>query len=64
MISLATIWLRTGTMPRWLPLLIYPLALVMLLSFSLNIYFSLIFPAWVFVISMYILIENLRSRPA
>jgi hypothetical protein len=61
MISLATIWLRTGTMPRWLAFLSYPLALIMLLSFSLSIYFSLIFPAWVFVISVYILVENLRS---
>ncbi len=63
MISLGTIWLRTGTMPRLLVFLTYPLALVMLLSFSLNIFFSLIFPAWVFVISVYILIENLR-RPS
>jgi hypothetical protein len=63
MISLATIWLRTGTMPRWLAFLSYPLALIMLLSFSLSIYFSLIFPAWVFVISVYILVENLR-RPS
>jgi hypothetical protein len=60
MISLGTIWLRTGTMPRWLAFLTYPLALIMLLSFSLNILFTFIFPAWVFVISMYILIENLR----
>lgn len=64
MISLGTIWLRTGTMPRWLVFLTYPLALVMLLSFSLNFTFPLIFPAWVFVISVYILIENLRGRPA
>ena len=63
MISLGTIWLRTGTMPRWLVFLTYPLALVMLFSFSLNILFSLIFPAWVFVISMYILIENFRRGP-
>jgi hypothetical protein len=63
MISLGTIWLRTGTMPRWLAFLTYPLALVMLLSWSLNILFTLIFPAWVFVISMYILIENLRRGP-
>jgi hypothetical protein len=62
MISLGTIWLRTGTMPRWLAFLTYPLALIMLLSFSLNILFTLIFPVWVFVISMYILIENLRRR--
>src|SRR6266567_5447450 len=58
MISLGTIWLRTGTMPRWLVFLTYPLAVAMLLVISLSIYFSLIFPAWVFVISLYILIEN------
>jgi hypothetical protein len=63
MISLGTIWLRTGTMPRWLAFLTYPLALIMLVSWSLSIYFSLIFPAWVFVISMYILIENFRRGP-
>ena len=63
MISLGTIWLRTGTMPRWLAFLTYPLAVIMLLSWSLNILFSLIFPAWVFVISLYILIENLRRGP-
>jgi hypothetical protein len=63
MISLGTIWLRTGTMPRWLAFLTYPLALVMLVSWSLNVLFSLIFPAWVFVISVYILIQNLRRGP-
>ena len=62
MISLGTIWLRTGTMPRLLAFLTYPLALVMLLSISLNPLYSLIFPAWVFAISVYILIENLRRR--
>lgn len=64
MISLGTIWLRTGTMPRWLVFLTYPLAAAMLLIISLSIYFSLIFPAWVFVISVYILIENLIRKPA
>src|SRR6266704_4240670 len=64
MISLGTIWLRTGTMPRWLVFLTYPLAVAMLLVISLSIYFSLIFPAWVFVISLYILIENLLRKPA
>jgi hypothetical protein len=62
MISLGTIWLRTGTMPRWLVFLTYPLALVMLVNFSLHIFFSLIFPAWVCVMSMYILIENMRRQ--
>jgi hypothetical protein len=64
MISLGTIWLRTGTMPRWLVFLTYPLAVAMLLIIGLSIYFSLIFPAWVFVISVYILVENLLRKPA
>ncbi len=64
MISLGTIWLRTGTMPRWLAFVTFALALVLLLSPSLNIWFTLSFPAWVFAISVYFLVENLRDRPA
>jgi len=61
MISLGTIWLQTRMMPRWLVFVTYALALVVLLSISLNIWFTLTFPAWVFVISLYILVGNLRN---
>ena len=64
MISLGTIWLRTGTMPRWLAFVTYALALFLLLSISLSPWFTLIFPAWVLVISVYILVGNLRTRSA
>lgn len=64
MISLGTIWLRTGTMPRWLAFVTYALALVLLVSISLSVWFTLIFPAWVFVISVFILVGNLRNRSA
>jgi hypothetical protein len=64
MISLGTIWLRTGTMPRWLAFITYALALVLLVSISLSVWFTLIFPAWVFVISVFILVGNLRNRSA
>ena len=64
MISLGTIWLRTGTMPRWLAFISYALALLLLVSINLSIWFTLIFPAWVFVISIYILVGNLRNRSA
>jgi hypothetical protein len=64
MISWGTIWFRTGTMPRWLVFATYVLALVLLLSVSLSPWFTLIFPAWVFVISVFILIGNLRNRSA
>jgi hypothetical protein len=61
MISTATIWLRTSLMPRWLTLATYVLALLLLLVVSLNLWVVLAFPAWVFFISVYILIINARS---
>ncbi|WP_431972125.1 hypothetical protein [Nocardia sp. bgisy134] len=65
MITLATIFLRTRIMPRWLPLLTYPLALLLLIVFSLNLWVALVFPSWVLVVSVTILIGNRpKSRPA
>lgn len=61
MISIATIWLRTGLMPRWLALATYVLALLLLLVVSLNLWVVLVFPAWVFTISVFILRLNARS---
>ena len=60
--SLGTIWLRTGLMPCWLSAVTYLGALVLLLSFSLSVWMVLIFPGWVFVISVCMLIQNLRRR--
>lgn len=61
MISIGTIWLRTGLMPRWLTLATYILALLMLVVVSLNLWVVLVFPAWVFTISVFILTMNARS---
>jgi hypothetical protein len=63
MISLATIWLRTGVMQRVWALLTYVLALVLLLSIDYSFWVTLILPGWVLVISVYILIRNLDNRP-
>lgn len=60
MISLGTIWMRTGVMPRWFVFLTYGLALVMLVSVSLSAWLILVFPAWVFIVSVYILVISLR----
>jgi len=54
---------RSQTMPRGLAFLTYALALVLLLSVGLNLWVTLIFPGWVLVISLYILISNLRNSP-
>jgi hypothetical protein len=56
MISLGTIWVRTRTMPRWLAFLTYGMALVLLLSISYNLWVTLIFPVWVLIISVGILL--------
>ena len=62
MVSSGTIWVRTKLMPRWLVFLTYGLALLLLLSISLSLWVALVFPAWVFVISCYILVVNLKRN--
>lgn len=62
MISLGTIWVRTKIMPRVLVILTYGLALVLLLGLNISLWLSLIFPAWVFMISVAILIFNFRKN--
>jgi hypothetical protein len=62
MISLGTIWVRTNTMPRVLVVVTYGMALVMMISISFSPWVAIAFPAWVLVISVYILFSNMR-RP-
>jgi hypothetical protein len=61
MIALATLWMRTGVMPRVLVFLSYALALVLLVTTDITSWLILVFPTWVFVISVFILIESLRG---
>jgi hypothetical protein len=63
MISLASIWLRTRVMHRSWAFLTYGLALVLLLSIDYTMWVTLIFPGWVLVVSVYILIRYLRNQP-
>ncbi|MBP1776078.1 MAG: putative rane protein [candidate division NC10 bacterium] len=62
MISLGTIWLRTGLMHRGWAFVTYALALVLLLSLSLSAWVPLIFPGWVFAVSVYFLIRMRKDR--
>jgi hypothetical protein len=57
----STIGLRTGTMPRWLALLGYAAALILLFSVSFLQAIMLIFPAWVTVVSVVILVGPLAG---
>ena len=51
MISLATIWLKTRLMPRWLVALTYVSAVALLVFSDLSMWITLAFPAWVLVVS-------------
>lgn len=58
MISTSTISMRTGILPRWMPLLGYALALLLLLSPESLYWVPLVFPIWVLLISTYMLAAN------
>ncbi|HYO04187.1 MAG TPA: hypothetical protein VET27_20890 [Mycobacterium sp.] len=62
MISLATIWIRTRLMPRWLAFVTYLLAVSLLLVVTRNLWITLVFPAWVFGISTVILVRSHAVR--
>ena len=64
MLSLGTIWYRTGLMPRWLALLTLVVAITLIIVFNESFSISLIFPGWVLLISIYILLRNRRSETA
>jgi len=61
-ITASTISLRTRAMPRWLALLGYVAALILLLGVRARDWTPLVFPAWVFVISIWILIQRFGQR--
>lgn len=63
MISLGTLWLRTGAVAKWMSFLSYALALVLLVVVSLSLWTTLIFPAWALIVSAYLLVRSYRKRP-
>ena len=61
MISTATVGLRTKAMPQWLGWLGYALAAVLLLSITYREWMFMLFPLWVLMLSVYILVQNYRT---
>jgi hypothetical protein len=51
MMSLATIWLRTGLMPRWLVGLSYLAAVALLFAGNISMWITMVFPVWVLMVS-------------
>ena len=63
MFSTCTIALRTAIFPRWIAFLGFTCGLTMLLVIANWDWIALIFPMWMLVVSMQILLSDLRSPP-
>lgn len=57
----STIGLRTAVYSRWMVFVGYALALVMLLAISDFAWIALVFPAWVLLVSVYVLVAEFRQ---
>lgn len=62
MFSLSTLWLRTAVMPRAVCFFTYAMAIAMFVGPNLSLLMVLVFPAWVFCISVYILFLSFRQK--
>lgn len=64
MISTSTLSLRTGIVPRWMAFLGMACALFLIFSLGFFYWAPLVFPLWVLLISIHILLANLRTHPS
>jgi hypothetical protein len=58
MISLATIWHKTGLMPRWLVGVTYLVAVALLIASDVSMWLTMAFPAWVLIVSVLFLLRS------
>jgi len=61
--STATVKLRTQVVPRWIGILGFAVAVILLVSVGLTVWVELLFPAWILLLSVDILRTGLRQSP-
>jgi hypothetical protein len=62
--SSGSIWFRTDVVPRWLVLVTWGAEIMLWFSMFMPWWVQFVFPAWVFLVSAYILQESLRNNSA
>ncbi len=62
-LSTTTIGLRTRIISRWLGVAGYVMAVALLIGVGLTTWVNLLLPAWILILSMEILLSNLRTGP-
>lgn len=63
MATTSTLLLFTQTAPRWIAFLGYVAALALLVASGLSDWLLFVFPAWVLLLSVHILIDNAHRQP-
>src|ERR1700740_1757772 len=61
MTTTSTVLMQTRIVPRWVAILGYTLALVLLLSASYKIWLALAFPLWVILVSNWMIRSSVRK---
>lgn len=61
MMSVATIWLRTRLMPRWLVVVTYLVAVAVLVASDVSPWTTVAFPVWVLLVSLLLLFTPAAS---
>jgi hypothetical protein len=64
MVSTCTMGSRTGIMPRWIALVGYACALVLLLVIASSKWITLVFPGWMLLLISHVLLSGVRCQPA
>jgi hypothetical protein len=64
MISTSTVVIYTGIAPRWTAMLGYALALILLIGSYFSTWPIVVLPLWVLLLSVIILLDNIRPQPA
>jgi hypothetical protein len=62
-LSASTILLRTRVAPRWMALLGVVVAVILLVTLGLSTWIYLLFPAWIGLLSVYLLWRSLTGSP-
>ena len=60
MLSIGSLWTRTGVVPRWLTIVTFVVGLGFLLFAGILREARFLFPTWVLLVSVYILVMNYR----
>ena len=62
-LAASTILMRTRVAPRWLVVSGYAIAVLLLITVGHFAWIELVFPAWVLVLSLYVLVTSFRGTP-